>query len=79
LWTTRTNIGPRDVFSNESGMLTICPHSLILREGWPSLSLEVTGEELALLVKKHRPHAIHYSTIPAHCTDCAQPTDGKAS
>jgi hypothetical protein len=76
LWTTRTNIGPRDVFSNEAGMLTVCAHGLILREGWASMSLEVSGQELVLLVKKYCPAAVRYSSIPAHCEDCAKPTDG---
>ena len=79
LWTARTDITPRDLFSNESGMLTVCTHGLVLREGWASMSLEVTGQELVLLVKKYCPAAVRYSSIPAHCEDCAKPTDGSPS
>ena len=79
LWTTRTDISPRELFSNETGMLTVCTHGLVLREGWASMSLEVTGQELVLLVKKYCPAAVRYSSIPAHCQDCAKPTDGSPS
>jgi hypothetical protein len=70
----------RDLIRNDHGMVTICPHGWILREGWPSLN--ATGQALVDLVRNltasaDRPHGRHTyrSSLPVHCADCAHPTD----
>lgn len=63
----------RHLFGCQAGMLTVCSHGWVLREGWPGLSPDLTGEELVLLIKEHKPALIHYSALPNHCRECETP------
>ena len=67
----------KQVLSTQTGMITICPHRLILREGW--MTLVATGQRLIdLIIRCGHSARIHRSALPRHCDLCAKPEESAA-
>lgn len=70
-------VGDRTMFDG-SGMITVCPHGLVLREGWPQLPEGASGMALIdFAIRWKKP--VHHTSLPAHCKDCAGTTETRAA